>query len=70
MTTDNQIDHIEKEKFEKKLKWAKDFINFNIKAGVYDEEQFEGMKDYQLIEFVETEEARADMAYEAWKENK
>jgi hypothetical protein len=47
---------------------ARDFINFNIKYGVYEQELFDGMTDEELINFVEYENARADLAIDDYKE--
>jgi hypothetical protein len=53
---------------EKRLQNAIDFINFHVKYGVYGEELFDGMTDDELIEFVEYETARADLAIDEYKE--
>lgn len=42
------------------LKEAKEYINYGIKEGIYESEQFEKMTDQQLINFSEKESARAD----------
>lgn len=42
------------------LEEAKEFINYNIKEGVYSPEDFEEMSDEELIEFAEYEEGKAD----------
>ena len=47
---------------------AKAYINYGIKNGNYDAEQFEGMTDKELINFAFMEEMRADAAYDAWRE--
>lgn len=69
-TTDYQIEFQEKEQFEKKLKWAKDFIASGIKHGMYDEEQFEGMTNTELVEFAEVEEVRSQLRYSEWKDKR
>ncbi len=58
----------EMEKQADKLQSAYDFINYNVKEGIYDEDQFENMTPEQLIEFADKEDTRATMAYEAQKE--
>lgn len=39
---------------------AKQCLNYNIKEGVYDSDQFDGWTDEQLIEFAARETNRAD----------
>jgi hypothetical protein len=53
----------------KRLQNAIDFINFNIKFGVYGEDLFDEMTDDELLKFVEYETARADLAVDDYKEN-
>ncbi len=48
---------------------AKAFIRYNIKEGVYEAEQFEGMTDEELIKFAENETDRGEAYYESQKED-
>ena len=50
------------------LQQAKDFINYNVKEGVYDETVIDGMTDDKIIEFAEEEDARAEMYYSSMQE--
>jgi hypothetical protein len=50
------------------LEDAKQFINYNIKEGVYEAEDFDGMSDTELIAFADREDMRALAAYESWKD--
>ena len=47
---------------------AKEYINFGIKEGVYEPEQFEGMTDEWLIEFATREGDRGDAQAESQEE--
>ena len=48
-----------------KLEEAKHYINYGIKEGYFDEEQFEGMSDEELIAFATDASARGDNEAEA-----
>lgn len=39
---------------------AKEFVNYNIKEGIWCPEDFESMTEKEIIEFAEYEIARAD----------
>ena len=39
---------------------ARDYINFNINEGIWSPEQFEGMTDFELVNFASYEMAKAD----------
>lgn len=42
------------------LQDAMEFINYNIKEGVYEQEQFDDMTDEEIVVFARKEEARAE----------
>ena len=42
------------------IKEATDYLNYNIKVGIWSPEQFEGMSEDELVNFVEYELTRAD----------
>ncbi len=44
------------------LEDAKQYIDYGIKEGVFEQEQFIGMSDQELINFAQHEQARADWA--------
>ena len=50
------------------IKEANTYINFGIKEGNYAPEDFEGFTDEELIEYAEIQMAKAELAYDAWKE--
>jgi|WetSurMetagenome_2_1015567.scaffolds.fasta_scaffold111706_4 hypothetical protein len=51
------------------LQQAKDFINYNIKEGIYEAEDFKGMTNGELIGFAEDEDMRAELAFDALKDD-
>ena len=50
------------------LQEAMDFIGYNVKEGVYDETVLDGMSEKQIIAFAESEEVKAQMAYDNAKD--
>lgn len=68
MTTDAQIDYLEKERFQKKLKWAEDYLNYGVKMGIYDEEEIEKMSPLEKIIMADSEEFRAQYEYSVRKD--
>ena len=52
----------------KRLQSVIDFLNFHTKEGIYDQEFFDGMTDEEILEFVDYEAIRTDIAIEDYKE--
>jgi len=52
-----------------KLEDAIDYINYGIKEGYYDPDDFRDWTDKKLIEFAERESARADAAVDVERED-
>jgi hypothetical protein len=52
-----------------KLEEAKSYISYGIKEGYFDESQFEGMSDEELIKFADEASARGDAYADSLMEN-
>jgi len=52
-----------------KLEEAKSYISYGIKEGYFDESQFEGMSDKELIQFANEASYRADAYADSLRDN-
>ncbi len=68
MTTDAQIEIMQKERYELDVKVAKQYINHGIKEGFFEAEQFEGMTDDELLSFINIAEMEAEYALDRGRE--
>lgn len=53
----------------KRLSDAEDYINYGIKEGYFDEDQFIGMSEDELIEFAEKAMEEAEWYYDSLRDN-
>jgi hypothetical protein len=64
-----KIEYQEQQEKAKKLQWAKDFLSYNVKEGIYDPDYFDDMTDDEIINFAQHEMDLADYMVDSYMEN-